>query len=57
MKKIIILCTLVALALVSVTFVYAGRSSKSNEYRQPIQNNDVVKCERTIELVPSLFFF
>ena len=57
MKKILVLCIVMTVALVSGSFLYAARSAKVKTGQRHLNTEDVVKCDKQLDLFPSLFFF
>jgi len=57
MKKIMVLCIVIATALVYGSFLYAAKATRVNVAGRQIKNEDVVKSSQQLELLPSLFFF
>jgi hypothetical protein len=57
MKKILVLCMLMAVALVSGSFLYAARSARLRTGQRHSEMEDVAKSEKQPDLFPSLFFF
>jgi hypothetical protein len=57
MKKLLVLCTLLAVALVSCSFLYASQSGRMIQNERQIHNQEMVKTNKQVDLFPSLFFF
>ena len=57
MKKILVICIVMAAALVSGSFLYAAKSGRAGLDKQQVNQQTVVRSSKQIELFPSLFFF
>jgi hypothetical protein len=57
MKKIVVLCIVLAAGLTSGSFLYASKSGKSILNERQFRDRQVVKCKKQVDLIPSLFFF
>jgi hypothetical protein len=56
MKKMLVLCIVLAAALISGS-LYASKPGNTKTKELQLHSQEVVKCNRQVDLFPSLFFF